>query len=248
MWGTVFALALVATVDPLRIGFTALVISRPRPMLSLLTFWLGGVSMGVATGLVVLFVLRDHALRIVRSVVSAAQTPTGGLLQLIGGTGALVVAIAVLTAVSMRRHASSTVAPTTHPGQEESSTGVPPRIAAIYARLPRPVQDLVEGGALWVAFVAGIMMATPIEYAFALAAVLVSGAGTASQVVAVVVFTSIAFVIAEIPLVSHLFAPARTQAVVLHVHDWVRAYRWHVISAVVAAVGVLLVINGASVI
>ena len=238
MWATVLALALVATIDPVRIGFAALVISRPRPILNLFAFWLGGIAMGIATGLTVLFVLRDHALTIMDSVVSWAETPTGGRVQLVIGVLALVLAALMVVALSAFRR---TPVPTL--ASEPSASGLPPD--PLLSRLPKPVQDLIEGGALWVSFVAGIMMATPVEYAVALAAILASGAGATSQVVAVAVFTSVAFVIAEIPLVGHLVAPGRTQVVVLQVHKWVRAHRLHVIAVIVAAVGVFLVTHGA---
>ena len=63
--GAIFSLlvmAMAAMVDPLRIGITVLVVSRPRPVLQLLAFWLGGLAMGFAVGLGVLFLLRDLAL------------------------------------------------------------------------------------------------------------------------------------------------------------------------------------------
>ena len=62
VWGAVLVMALTAMVDPLRIGITVLVVSRERPMLQLLAFWLGGMAMGFTVGLGVLFLLRDFAL------------------------------------------------------------------------------------------------------------------------------------------------------------------------------------------
>ena len=42
MWCTVLLLALVATVDPVRLGTSVVLHSRPRPVRHLVTFWLGG--------------------------------------------------------------------------------------------------------------------------------------------------------------------------------------------------------------
>ena len=74
MSSAVLVLSLVVAMDPVRIGITAFLISRPRPMLNLFVFWLGGMAAGIATALVVLVFLRDSALSIMREVVSSSST------------------------------------------------------------------------------------------------------------------------------------------------------------------------------
>src|SRR4051812_48187660 len=63
MWITVFVMALAVCFEPFRVGMTVLMLNRPRPLLQLLAFLCGGVAMGSAVGLVVLFVLRHAPLR-----------------------------------------------------------------------------------------------------------------------------------------------------------------------------------------
>ena len=58
MWITVLVMAIAVSLEPFRIGMTALMLNRPRPMLQLLAFLCGGFAMGTTVGLVVLFVLR----------------------------------------------------------------------------------------------------------------------------------------------------------------------------------------------
>lgn len=55
---TVLVMAFAVSLEPFRIGMTALMLNRPRPMLQLLAFLLGGYLMGMTVGLVVLFVFR----------------------------------------------------------------------------------------------------------------------------------------------------------------------------------------------
>ena len=62
MWSAVLVLSLVVAMDPVRIGITALMLSRPRPMLNLFVFWLGGMTAGITVALVVLRCLRELAL------------------------------------------------------------------------------------------------------------------------------------------------------------------------------------------
>jgi hypothetical protein len=59
---TVLVMALAVSVEPFRIGMTVLMLNRPRPALQLLAFLCGGFAMGMAVGLVVLFVFRRKLL------------------------------------------------------------------------------------------------------------------------------------------------------------------------------------------
>jgi type IV secretory pathway VirB2 component (pilin) len=58
MWITLLAMAIAVSLEPFRIGMTILMINRPRPGLQLLAFLTGGFAMGIAVGLIVLFILR----------------------------------------------------------------------------------------------------------------------------------------------------------------------------------------------
>ena len=58
MWITILVMAVAISLEPFRIGMTALMLNRPRPTLQLLAFLGGGFSMGLTVGLVVLFVFR----------------------------------------------------------------------------------------------------------------------------------------------------------------------------------------------
>lgn len=59
MWFTLLVMAVAVSFEPFRIGLTVLMLNRPRPLLQLLVFLCGGFAMGVAVGLVVLFVVRS---------------------------------------------------------------------------------------------------------------------------------------------------------------------------------------------
>ena len=92
MSSAVLVLSLVVAMDPVRIGITAFLISRPRPMLNLFVFWLGGMAAGIATALVVLVFLRDSALSIMREVVSSSSTAIFADIQVAIGVLAVLIA------------------------------------------------------------------------------------------------------------------------------------------------------------
>ena len=147
MCSAVLALALIAAIDPVRIGFVALLISRPRPMLNLFVFWLGGMAAGIATALVVLVFLRDSALSIMREVVSSSSTAIFADIQVAIGV------LAVLIAARLRARQRAPVPVTGGAGSVlvlERNTPIGSGRLSIRGHL--------EGGSLVVAFVAGLAL------------------------------------------------------------------------------------------
>ena len=234
MCSAVFLLSVLVALDPVRIGIVALVISRPRPMRNLLAFWAGGMVAGIGVALVVLLLLRDLTLPLMQKVESAMSSPTAAQTQV--ALGVLAVSSAAIIWVRQRELVSAvggdaSVAVLSHP--RPTGSGRP------------AMRDRLEGGSTLVAFVAGLALATPpVEYLAAMIAILSSGAPAAEQLGAALLFTIVAFTVAEVPLVSYLVAPARTMAVVQRLNDWMTGRR-HAITAVVAAVcGALLMVTG----
>lgn len=227
VWGAVLVMALAALIDPLRIGVTVLVISRPRPVLQLLAFWFGGFAMGMVVGLGALFLLRGLALELMADMPAAGDGATIGLVQM--GIGALAILVAVLIALGFPWRSPETR---------------PPHSAV--SRLATRAGSAIRGGSLWVAFLAGVALATPLQFVAALAAILVSDAAAATQFLALVVYHLVVLAFAEIPLLGSLVAPATTYAVMLRIHDWVIIRRRTLAAVIVATIGVFLFVNGVS--
>ena len=129
-------------------------------------------------------------------------------------------------------------------------------IAAVLAVRPaRPRSDgdrlliwarrLADGHSLWVAAVAGLGIALPsLDYLAALAVIAASGAAAATQIGALLTFNAVAFAFIEIPLLGYLVAPARTQAAMTSLHDWLRSRSRRGVAALLAAVGCVLLVVG----
>jgi hypothetical protein len=101
----------------------------------------------------------------------------------------------------------------------------------------------LQGGSLWVAFVAGAGL-PPVAYV-ALAAIATSGAAAGTQFSAALFYTLAQLAIVEVPLVSYLAMPERTQAVMLRLHNWVRAHGREILAVILSVMGVFLVATGA---
>jgi Sap, sulfolipid-1-addressing protein len=104
---------------------------------------------------------------------------------------------------------------------------------------------LANGSSLWVAALAGLGIALPsVDYLAALAVILASGASATTQLGALVAFNVVAFALVEIPLVAYLVAPDRTRTAMDGLHRWLRSRRRRDVAALLAGIGVLLVIAG----
>ena len=234
MSSAVLVLSLIVALDPVRIGITALLISRPRPMLNLFVFWLGGMAAGIATALVVLLFLRDFAISLMREVNLASSSPTVAGIQ---------VAIGVFAVPIAARLWARQRAPVPVTGGDSSVLRARAQHSDGIRRLS--IRGQLEGGSLVVAFVAGLALATPpVEYLAAMVAILASGATAAEQLGAAVMFTVVAFTVVEVPLITYLATPAKTLAVVQRLNLWISERRQAIPALVVGSIGVLLLVTG----
>jgi hypothetical protein len=238
MWGAVLFFAFAAAQDVVRIGITVFLISRPRPMANLFVYWLGLMAMGFCGALATLFLLRDFMLPVVRVASSVAGSAIVPPIQIVLGVLALSAAVMLAVPSSVRQ---SALAPML--GGNRAADVVEPKTPTVFTRLSW--RRRLDGGSLAIAFVAGLCTSIQIvEFGGAMAVILASRAAAATQVIAALVFSLVAFAFAEVALVSHLLAPAKTQAVVMQLHDWLRAHRRPIFVLVLAVFGLWMVAKG----
>lgn len=116
---------------------------------------------------------------------------------------------------------------------------------AVPARFATRAQRVMTGPSLWVAGAAGLGIALPsVDYLAALAVILASGAAATTQIGALLMFNAVAFALVEIPLVVCLLAPRATRDSMAALHDWIRSRRRIEVTALLAAVGCVLLAFG----
>ena len=229
------AIALIAALDPMRLGIAFVLISQRRPVRCLLAYWLGAMVSAIATAAVLLTVLRKLAPVLADHVAALTTSSAAGYIQIAVGLVALPLAVLVARGVFPRqRSLEMSGAPTAPLG----GPGTPSAVA----RLSSLAENGREDRAFWLAFAAGTVSATPpIEYLVVIVAILGSGAAIGIQFGAALIFIVVALAAIEIPLLSCLATPARSQVLMLQLHDWVRG-RARPIFAVIFAVGGLLLV------
>jgi Sap, sulfolipid-1-addressing protein len=262
MWSSVMVLALLAALNPVRLGLALLVISRPRPVQNLVAFWIGCLTASVAVLLVPLIAL--HVTPMLRPLVQNLASPTtvasSTVRHIQVGMGVFALSIAALTIV--RFFARQRTDLPTKTGNTATLTAASNTPAAVRRLLDSPRDAPAEGksaigqlpartrnawanGALWVALMIGLGSGpSPDGVLYVLAIIVPSGAAVGTQVSAAIAFVVGMLVVVEIMLVCYLAAPAKTHAVVQRLHDWLLAHRWQVLVAVCTAAGVSLVAQG----
>jgi Sap, sulfolipid-1-addressing protein len=227
MWITILVMAVAISLEPFRIGMTVLMLNRPRPMLQLLAFLSGGFAMGISVGLVVLFVLQPRLLESKHFTLPKVQIAIGVLALL----GSAVVATNILAGRFGGR----------------ASAGAEAGAEASPGRLSTRVRHLLRGRTLWIAAVAGLGIALPsVDYLAALAVILASGTTATTQAGALLAFNVVAFALVEIPLAAYLLAPEKTRASMTALNDWIRSRRRREVAALLAGVGCVLIVIGAT--
>ncbi|MCV7147042.1 GAP family protein [Mycobacterium riyadhense] len=236
MWGTVLVLALVATADPVRIGMSVLLSSRPRAVGQLVAFWLGGIAMSVCLAAGVLFGLRDLVLRMVHRIELATASSTAGHVQIVMGALALLIA-GLAVSLSPRQRARL--------GMPSSNTShLQVRTSNAISRLSTRTQAALQARPLRVAFILGFGMLADFRFLAALAAIVASGVTVGTQIGAAGAYSLVALAFIELPLVSQLAAPARTGHVVAAVSGWMKAHRQQAFAVVIALLGLFLMASG----
>jgi hypothetical protein len=259
----VLGLAFLASLNPVRLALTLLVLSRPRPVRNLLAFW-GGCLTGAIPAVAVPLTLL-HATPMFTSLAQHSATPaTHSTLQHVQiGTGALALSMAAVMSVrSLTRRRWQAQLPT--PGGTASTLVLDSNTPTVISRLLGRTQDAPteggsafrrvlgrahaawESGSSWVAFVIGLVFGGPQpgDVLVLFAVIVTAGAAIGTQVSAAIAYVVETFAVVEIILVSYLITPAKTLAVVRLLDDWVSANRRRILVVILAVVGVSMLSRG----
>jgi Sap, sulfolipid-1-addressing protein len=253
--GAVLVLALAMAIDPVRLGVTLLLISRPRPILNLLVYWVGAMLVGVTSAVVVLTMMRDFAPVLLQNLSNLVATQAVRHAQVVAGVLALLGAALINTGLPARqRFGLKAPVPVSVPVEVSVPLGMAddPSALPLQASAPTGISLLLgrargalKGESLWVALAAGMGTGpAPLEYLVALVAILASGGEIGRQISAAVMFNVIMLAICETTLVSYLAVPTKTQAIIGLLNGWVGTRRRRIISLIVGVAGVCLVVAG----
>jgi hypothetical protein len=245
MWSSVLALALLMTLNPVRLGLILLMISRPRPLQNLLAYWVGGLTVAVPLLLAPLMML--HFTPVFRSGAHGSDIPaTSSTVRHIQiGIGLLALSIAaVMTVRFLARQRVQLPAAGNNASAQPLESSTPIQIQRLLGR----VHNAWESGSLWVAWLIGLVSVSMDGVVFVAAIIAASGAAIGTQISAAIVFLIGIYAVVEVILVAYLAAPAKTEAMLRRVHDWAHAHRHQVLIAIFTVVGVSQLAQGTGIV
>jgi hypothetical protein len=218
------ALALAAAVYPTILAGVVVLLRQENPRPLLLGFWLGGMVISIAAGIIIVLVIEQS-----NKTVDTSSTARP-VLDIVLGLLSLALAFAVWTGRTARLTA----------WRERRQAKKPP---------PDPdKQSFAErwlgNGSVWLAVGAGAILNLPGVWYLAALTDIADVRPASHQLVQILVFNLIMFVLVEVPLAIYLIDEQRAQRAVDGFDGWVRAHKREVGSVVAAAVGVFLVGKG----
>ncbi len=218
-----FALAFLAALNPKLLALDLLLIENQRPRMMFLCVLLGGMTVALTVGLLDVLVFRADAIKHQASV-SAGIDLALGLFLLTAGA---------LLATG-RLHGRRKVPVPAGDGQPDK-----PEKKDSWAR--RALAEPRLGLAVLVGAVIGIPGAS---YLTALHNLVTGKSSTATQVIAVVIFVIIDFLLIIIPFAFLELRPEATKARLKHTQDWLLGHALQLMAAIALLLGAYLAVSG----
>ena len=218
----VFILAAVSALDAGLLTAAVVLMGRPQPARHLLAYLIGGMSLSIVFGL--LIVLGLHGSKLLRE----PDRSTQAVIELAAGALMIVVAVVVGSGRKLQWH----------PRRAGRGDAESPQLGSIFERA-------LDRHSVWVAWAAGAIYSLPgAEYLAGLVLLAKVGAPTASEVLAVLGFNLIMFAVIELPLLGFVLAPERTRSLTEKLNRWMTDHRQILIVIVTGAAGIYLLVSG----
>lgn len=202
-----------------------MLLSRRHPVVQLLFYLIGTMTMNLVFGLLILFVFRRNPL--------GTNASTGAIAQL--AVGLLALAVALVMAVRWRIARRKQVAGGSSPEDQDGLSGTDKVFSGARAILRR-------GGSPWFAGLLGMGVGLPsVDFMAVLVIIATSHKPPAHQTAALVTFILLGSVLLMAPLVGYLFAPAKTLQRIEVFAAWVRSRSQIEYSALLGVAGAILI-------
>ena len=218
-----FALAFTAALNPKLLAIDLLLIENRRPRAMFLCLLLGGMTVALTVGLLDVLVFRADAVKAQVSVSAGIDLDLGLFLLLVGGL-----------LVTGRLHGRRKV-------PIPAGDGLPEKPEKKDGWAQRMLAEPRLGLAMLIGAVVGIPGAS---YLTALHNLIKGKYSTATQVLAVVVFVIIDFIVIIIPFAFLELRPEGTKVALKRTQDWLLGHALQLMAAIALLLGAYLTVSG----
>jgi hypothetical protein len=226
-----FALAFVAALNPKLLALDLLLIENRRPRAMFLCLLLGGMTVALTVGLLDVLVFHADAIKAQGKVSAGVDLALGLLLLAAGG----------LLATGRLHGRRKTPAPAGDGQPEKKEEEEKKKKKKKDGWAQRVLREPRLGLAMLVGAVIGIPGAS---YLTALHNLVTGKSSTATQVIAVVIFVVIDFLLIIIPFAFLELRPEATKAALTHAQDWLLGHALQLMAAIALLLGAYLAVSG----
>ena len=256
----VLLMTLLVVLNPFLLAIILLIVSRPRPVQNLFAYWVGCMITNLPIFLVPLV-----ALHVIPSFANfahdlAAPAPGVTLKPIQLGAGLVMLLVSGLVAMRHRKQQRTEILTPVSVGgdsavlllerPEEPTSDLCPQgrfddlLARAKAVLER-AKAAWEDGNLWLSVLFGMGCVPSLTMVLLVDSLIVgSGASIGMQMIVAIVFVLTMFIVLEAALLSNVFAPAKTQAVLKPLQRWSADHTNQIVYTLLAVVGVWNLIVG----
>jgi hypothetical protein len=225
-----FALAFVAALNPKLLAIDLLLIENRRPRAMFLCLLLGGMTVALTIGLLDVLVFHADAIKSQGTVSAGVDLALGLLLLAVGGL--------LATGRLRGRRKAAVPAVAGQPGKKEKKEKKKEKKDGW-------AQRVLTEPRLGLAMLVGALVGIPgASYLTALHNLVTGRSSTATQVVAVVVFVVIDFLLIIVPFAFLELRPEATKAFLKNAQDWLLSHALQLMAAIALLLGAYLAVSG----
>jgi hypothetical protein len=244
--GHIFVLAILsaASLAAQLLVIVLVILTRPQPRALLWSFWLTALIVSLGASYIILVVFRTKGT--ILGTTASKVSPTVYLV--IGG---IALALALFAASKRGRELLGRELERAQQKQAEGKGAhegsLSQRASAKADEVRSKAEESLKRGSVWVAIVVGVVLGAPTAFTpLAIGKMVTNGYRLPTQLLLIVAFSLITYIVVEVPIVSYALSPDATEARVEGFSNWLSAHKIQAVAALVAVVGVVLVVKGIS--
>jgi hypothetical protein len=221
------------------LAIVLVILTRPKPKPLLWSFYATAMIVSVGISAIVLWVFRTKGT--ILGTTSHKVNPTVYIV-----VGVIALGVAVFAATKRGRELIGRE-------MEKGEKDAKPKGDGSIADKARAKADKVKSdaaaalkrGSVWVAIGAGVFMAAPSPFSLGAVGIMVrNDYRLPTQLLLIVAFSAITYIVVEIPVISYLFWPEGTAARVEAFSVWLGTHKIQAVAAVAAVIGIALIAKG----
>lgn len=245
--GDVFVLSLLnlGSLAAQLLAIVLVILTRQRPKPLLLVFWISAMVFSFLMSSVVLWIFRSKGTILGSN--SYSVSPTVYLI-----IGVIALAAAAFAGTKRGRELigqeiDRLSAQSDNEEEAETTDSFANRMHHRVSAARSRAEESLRRGSISMAIIVGFMMATPTPYSLlAVGHMVREELPLPIQLLQILMFSFITYIVAEIPIVSYLIAPESTSARVESFSAWLGVHKIGAVAALAAIVGIAMIIRGLS--